>query len=132
MPAPGSYNIRSTIGSAPGTTLKGRTRSGEGKRDAPGPGAYDIKPVIGKDTPQYSLGARSRPATADSTKSTPAPGTYNIPSTIGDQPAISLKSRISTETSEARDLPGPGSYNARQTIIGNDGPKYSLSAKLKP
>ena len=50
----------------------------------PGPGAYDIKGVVGNEGPKRSLAARfTIDLTAKELNFKPGPGAYNLPSDFG-------------------------------------------------
>ncbi|KAH3827912.1 hypothetical protein DPMN_129858 [Dreissena polymorpha] len=141
-PGPDSYNIRSTIGAAPGAVFKGdRSRSFEQAKSSnavfllprlanatPAPGAYNIGSSIGKGhTSTFGHSRRDSRFAGDRNNNavfllakyddpSPAPTRYNMKSSIGSQKSFLRDNSMapgSTFSRSKRDARFAGDKNAR-------------------
>jgi len=114
-PGPGNYESPSKIGT--GISYK----FGEKHRDAvdsdiPGPGSYEPKDSLNKDTiPAHSISKSHRgDIVSRENLSMPGPGNYESPSRIGT--GISYKFGEKHRDVVDSDIPGPGSYEPKDTL----------------
>jgi len=137
VPGPGAYSAqeyqcekRAVLHNAPRRREAPKGESGR----SPGPGAYDIGPLVGHGGPKYSVTPRrdARPGEV------PGPGAYNGEAAPAANIAPSMSSRsasrpnLGSQTKLAQadiDAPGPGHY-AAQTSVG-EGPKFTMSSRVQ-
>lgn len=120
-PPPGTYNVKSSIGSGRGYTQRGKPKPmSELGAESPGPGAYNpsMKPWMHGSRISFGNAGRNM---VDKKSLTPGPGAYKVRQEPGQGGAYSLVSRPlgwdAPQGSVAR-LPGPGQYNAHITSFG--------------
>lgn len=131
-PGPGAYNpvLRT---STPKYSM-GKKYSFSYRNDTPGPGKYEIKRAITVNTiPSYKFSSTEKKGLEiESSIEVPGPGYYDVSDNIltKSQPMFSfgreLRTRLSFDSN-----PGPNQYNPKE-YIGKEGPKISISKKLKP
>jgi hypothetical protein len=103
---------------------------------SPGPGAYEAKPSIGpgsrgKSAPAFSFSVKHQ-APKETHLETPGPGAYSQTDKRQDigasAPAFTMSGRKEPKP-DPNPTPGPGGY--AHTVHLGEGPKFSMSTKLK-
>lgn len=148
-PGPGTYQHQQELGEGPTTAI---FRSSAGRKpgkvytEVPDPGQY--LPADPSDTSKMQRGSAYgfggavtgrfwEEESPRGGRESPGPGSYNIdplePSQLWGfgksqmRPSMSNPSRAALESAA---LPGPGAYTNGGTIMGQDGPKFSMRARF--
>ena len=121
-PAPGHYDIPTTIGQGPAASIRSRAEARDERLHYPGVGQYDVAASEAALLPSHSssavafAGQTGRSELFAATASSPAPGAYSLPSTIGAGPTVSMHARTADPLSvgaTAHLTPGPAAYDVR-------------------
>ena len=131
-PAPGSYELKSSIGSGPAAAIRSRIEHKDDKLALPAVGQYDgaYQSTLSSQGAVGMDGQRSRSELFAADELAPAPGQYDIKSTIGQAPAASIRSRLEHKDAKA-DVPGPGQYEGAYTsTLGQTGAAVSMDGTV--
>eukprot|EP00928_Gymnodinium_smaydae_P064030 TRINITY_DN47467_c0_g1_i1.p1 TRINITY_DN47467_c0_g1~~TRINITY_DN47467_c0_g1_i1.p1 ORF type:complete len:260 (-),score=22.25 TRINITY_DN47467_c0_g1_i1:180-923(-) len=125
-PGPGSYYQASPYeqlarhSRSPKFSFPSATRQQKFRREAPGPGTYVPRSLLGRDAPSCSLTPR-RPEVKPSGKPLPGPGAHNVQKPIGAHaPRISMgraRRSITAPGGERQKAPGPCDYEPVATKV---------------
>jgi hypothetical protein len=133
-PGPGAYNPGMVRPKSPNWSLGKSPRSDftSHSKQAPGPGAYNVRGDLGKTAPLF--GTSNRPPLSD-VQATPGPGAYNGSGKFSS-PSYSMRPRTASKKGDL--MPGPGQYNPSASTgnikwtIGREAKSLNLSQeKLK-
>ena len=120
VPGPGTYsqNKESVLIRNPKYTFGSKLKGKNYHTLAPGPGAYDFKPLIGKEGTKITIGLKLN-KTIDQEKNTPGPGAYReskINFYKEKPPYTKLgKSKRLLELLKINTNPGPGQYSSLES-----------------
>ncbi|XP_062583616.1 uncharacterized protein LOC134245331 isoform X1 [Saccostrea cucullata] len=156
-PAPGSYNIKTTIGSGFNGLKDNRVRDHYGgpfqgnsgpmyikpeintKDKTPGPNDYKVNSSTLFSSPAVSLkGRRLKSLFGEPTR--PGPTDYTLTKanlrktpmfTNRQKTKPSFPDSLNYTPKDSVDLPGPGSYSTRKKFSANDSPAYKIGEKLQ-
>lgn len=130
-PGPGSYELKSTIGSEGkkhSITPRRPASAKSGSRE-PGPGAYNISTT--NSGPKYRIGTAAKCELLKEFVKVPGPGAYSpndkTMSTSRDAPRWRMSSAKRVSDLATERTPGPGSYNFKERI--GEGPSYAIRPK---
>ena len=138
IPGPGSYNLNKegVLTRNPkysfGAKLKGRNYN----TLSPGPGAYNLKPLIGREGIKSSIGLKLN-KTIDQEKNTPGPGAYReskINFYKKKPPYTKLgKSKRLLEFLKINTNPGPGQYSSLEgeKYTKNKSPSWKMGTSIR-
>lgn len=131
-PGPGSYEVKSTIGSSGkkhSMTPRRPSSARPGSNREPGPGAYNISTA--SSGPKYRIGTAPKCELLKEFVKVPGPGAYSpndkTMSTSRDVPHWRIGSAKRTSDLVTERTPGPGSYNFKERI--GEGPSYAIRPK---
>ena len=131
-PAPGQYDIQSSMGQAPAASIRSRIEQKDGKADLPAPGQYSgvYTSTLGQTAAGVSMdGTMARSELFASANHTPAVGSYDVKSTLGSGPAAAIRSRIEQKDVHAGGA-GVGSYDgAYASTIGSTSSAVSMDGQ---
>ena len=133
-PAPGSYEVVSSIGQGPAATLRSRLVEVDVHAALPAPGQYDGAHAstlsTEHGTSMSKQVARQELFAVDHQQ--PAPGHYTLPDTLGQAPAATLRSRVEVKDPPAA-VPGVGSYGgAYVSTLGSGASAASMDGSARP
>ena len=131
-PGPGEYNLSMNDKESSSKYTMGIKLRNIKKFITPGPGNYNIRSLNKSSAPSYSFGKEKKrgPENLNSIY-VPGPGNYDnsAEKVLESNPKFSF-GKNKRGYLEKYDTPGPGDYELKK-FFGNDGPKLSISSKLK-
>ena len=106
--------------------------TGDADAPAPGPGSYDLHPLLGRDGPKVSMAQRVPHGLSVGATVTPAPGAYDVVAPRASQGAVSFDAAVPRQELfplGETPAPGPGAYDA-PALMGTGGPAAALRSRL--
>eukprot|EP00823_Brevimastigomonas_motovehiculus_P002587 TRINITY_DN1562_c0_g1_i1.p1 TRINITY_DN1562_c0_g1~~TRINITY_DN1562_c0_g1_i1.p1 ORF type:complete len:467 (+),score=29.39 TRINITY_DN1562_c0_g1_i1:155-1555(+) len=120
-PGPAAYTFNANASASIGTwgpkySFLGRHDIGKDRRQTPGPGTYQLKPIFGEKT-DHAIQLKGRPELKGDFDNMPGPGKYNPDVKPFGSNAPRYTFRPKTETKQpTKNTPGPGAYALPPTI----------------
>ena len=116
LPGPGIYESPTRFGKDGAQYTIGGKKEHSYATLSPGPGAYDAKDVLVKDSiSQIAISTTHRgDIVSKSAKELPGPGIYDQKSYIGQGPSVTIHGRPKDKV--GNDVPAPGTYDPSSTL----------------